>query len=544
MMQPMGILTTALRRPQTYVGCAREAVSAARCAALYPLGLAEAALGTGTARGDRTHDTPVLLVHGYGHNRSGWFLLDRTLRQAGFTSVHTMNYVAWGREGVPQLARRLADRVVVATPNGYDAFLLCAAAGRAGGIAVPVNPQMTTAEIDHVIADSGAALVIRDVDEVVTSAPPVRTALPASPGDVAAIFYTSGTTGKPKGARLTSTALVAQARSAAAYPAGVRRDEAVAGLPVAHIMGFVVLLSLATAGIPVHFLPRFRADEALDAIERRRATIFIGVPAMYRLLLEAGAERRDLRSIRVWASGADVMPQDLARRFQAFGATAALPLTNTSVGQALFLEGYGMVEVGGGVAAKVSPPGMPSFLGGFLGLPLPGYRFKVLGDDGREVRVGQVGELLVKGPGVLQGYHGDPEATAKVLTPDGWLRTGDLVRRGPMGMVSFAGRNKDVIKNGGYSVYAVEVQAALEEHPSVAEAAVLGVPHETLGEQVVAAVRLLPGQAASEPELIAFCRDRLSSYKVPAQVRIVDDLPRTGTEKVKKSELRSLFEGR
>jgi acyl-CoA synthetase (AMP-forming)/AMP-acid ligase II len=432
------------------------------------------------------------------------------------------------------------DRVVIATPNGYDAFLLCCAASRAGGIAVPVNPQMTEAEVDHVIADSGATLVVRDRVELGAGEPPLRTAVPADPGDVAAIFYTSGTTGKPKGARLTHRALIAQAQSAAVYPSGLRRDEAVAGLPVAHIMGFVVLLSFAVAGIPVYFLPRFRPDEVLDAIEARRSTIFVGVPAMYRLLLEAGAEQRDLRSIRVWASGADVMPPELARRFQRMGATATLP-GGRSVGEALFVEGYGMVEVGGGVAAKVSPPGLPSPFGSFLGMPLPNYRFKVVGDDGREVRVGQVGELLVKGPGVLQGYHGDAAATAAVLTDDGWLRTGDLVRRGPIGLVSFAGRSKDVIKKGGYSVYAVEVQAALEDHRAVAEAAVLGIPDEHLGEEVVAAVRLLPGEAANEAELIAWCRDRLSSYKVPSAVRIVDSLPRTGTEKVKKSELRSLF---
>jgi acyl-CoA synthetase (AMP-forming)/AMP-acid ligase II len=431
------------------------------------------------------------------------------------------------------------DRVVVAIPNGYEALLLCAAASRAGGIAVPVNPQMTAREVDHVIADSAAALVLRRADDL-DDTDPLERAASAVTDDVAAIFYTSGTTGKPKGARLTHRALVTQAQSAAAYPAGLRRDEAVAGLPVAHIMGFGVLLSLAIAGIPVHFLPRFRPDEALDAIEGRRATIFVGVPAMYRLMIEAGAETRDLRSIRVWASGADVMPPELARRFQRLGASVTLP-GGASLGQALFVEGYGMVEVGGGVAAKVSPPGLPSPLGGFLGVPLPNYRFRVVGDDGREVRVGQVGELHVKGPGVLQGYHGDADATAAVLSGDGWLRTGDLVRRGPLGLVSFAGRTKDVIKNGGYSVYAVEVQAALEEHGAVAEAAVLGVPDERLGERVVAAVRLLPGEAASEPELIAWCAARLSSYKVPTALRIVADLPRTGTEKVKKAELRSLF---
>jgi acyl-CoA synthetase (AMP-forming)/AMP-acid ligase II len=443
--------------------------------------------------------------------------------------------------GIAQRTRP-GDRVVFAVENAYDVFLLCAAAAKAGAIAVPVNPQMTEVEVDHVIADSGATLVVRDPSDVEGGLPLDRPRVEAKSTDVAAIFYSSGTTGQPKGARLTHRALVAQSRSAVAWPSGWRRDEAVAGLPVAHIMGFVVLLAFAMAGIPIFFLRRFRPDVALDAIEKRKATVFVGVPAMYRMLLEAGAEERNLRSVRVWVSGADVMPPELARRFQRMGATATLPLLGASVGQALFVEGYGMVEVGGGVAAKISPPSIvPSPLDDFLGVPLPSYRFKVVGDDGKEVALGNVGELLVKGPGVLQGYHGDPAATAEVLTGDGWLRTGDLVRRGPFGLVSFAGRGKDVIKKGGYSVYAVEVQAVLEAHHSVAEAAALGIPDDRLGEQVVAAVRLLPGEAASEPELVAWCRDRLADYKVPARVRIVADLPRTGTEKVKKSELRSLF---
>lgn len=435
------------------------------------------------------------------------------------------------------------ERVVVAIPNGYDTLLLCLAASRAGGVAVPVNPQMTPAEIDHVIEDSGATVVIRDPSEVAGARPLVDAVL-AAPRDVVAIFYTSGTTGKPKGARLTSDALLSQARPAAAYPCGLRRDEAVVGLPVAHIMGFVVLTGLATAGIPVFFLPRFRPDDALDAIESRRSTMFVGVPAMYRMLVEAGAERRDLRSVRVWASGADVMPSDLARRFQSFGATVTLPLIHSSLGGAIFVEGYGMVEAGGGVVAKVLPPGLGGRLGQFLGLPLPGYRVRVVDDEGREVRVGQVGELLVRGPGVLDGYHGDPAATANVLTADGWLRTGDLVRRGPVGLASFAGRAKGVVKSGGYSVYSLEVETALEKHPSVAEAAVLGLPDERLGEQVVAVVRLLPGEAASEAELISFARGLLSPYKIPSQLRIVDELPRTGTDKVKKNDLLDLFAGR
>ena len=167
---------------------------------------------------------------------------------------------------------------------------------------------------------------------------------------------------------------------------------------------------------------------------------------------------------------------------------------------------------------------------------------KVVDEEGREVGRGQTGELWVKGPGLLAGYHGDPEATAEVLTEDGWLRTGDLARRGPLGLVSFAGRQKDVILHGGFTVYALEVERALEEHPAVVEAAVVGLPDDRTGEVPVAAVRLRDGSPLSEAELVDWARDRLSGYKAPRQVRIVDTLPRTGTDKVQKRELLPLFE--
>ena len=440
------------------------------------------------------------------------------------------------------IAGRIAagDRVVVAVPNGYDLLLVSLAASRAGGVAVPINPRMRRGEIDHVVADSGATLVVRDAPEVLGER--LGAAAPAKPQEVAAIFYTSGTTGMPKGARLSHRGLVGQVSSAAAWPAFLRRDEVVAGLPVAHIMGFLVLLGFAVAGVPVYFLPRFDASEALDAIESRRATVFVGVPAMYRMMLDAGAEQRDLRSVRLWLSGADVLPDEVARRFKRLGATLTLPLVGVSVGEAAFAEGYGMVELAGGVAAKVSPPGLSLGTGDFLGFPLPSHRMKVVGDDGRQVAPGQTGELWVKGPGVLQGYHGDPEATAKVLTDDGWLRTGDLARRGPLGMVFFAGRQKDVIIHGGYTVYSVEVERALEQHPDVVEAAVVGLPDERKGEVPVAAVRLRPGGRVTHEQLVAWARQRLADYKCPRQVRVVDELPRTGTDKVQKRELLSLFD--
>jgi acyl-CoA synthetase (AMP-forming)/AMP-acid ligase II len=431
------------------------------------------------------------------------------------------------------------DRVVVAVPNGYDLLLVSLAASRAGGVAVPVNPRMRASEIDHVIADSGARVVVREADTALGD--PLGRSAPADPGEVAAIFYTSGTTGLPKGARLTHSGLVGQVSSALAWPAFLRRDEIVAGLPVAHIMGFVALLGGAMAGIPVYFFPHFDAARVLDAIESRRGTIFIGVPAMYRMMLDAGAEDRDLRSVRLWLSGADAMPDEIALRFKKLGATWTLPFLGRSIGQAAFAEGYGMVEVAGGVAAKVSPPGIGLGVGDFLGFPLPGRKMRVVDEHGNDVGRGETGELWVKGPGVLDGYHGDPEATAKVLTDDGWLRTGDLAKRGPFGLVSFAGRQKDVIIHGGFNVYSLEVERALEAHPDVLEAALVGLPDERMGEVPVAAVRLRPGASVAEEALVDWARDRLSGYKVPRQVRIVDELPRTGTDKVQKRELLGLF---
>ena len=440
------------------------------------------------------------------------------------------------------------DRVVIAVPNGYEQLLVSLGVCRAGAVAVPVNALMRPEEVDHVIADSGAALVVRDPAEVIGPAPLSESELAVrrpAPGDVAAIFYTSGTTGRPKGAELSHRALLGSLPMLALMPSGILPGELVAGLPVAHIMGFAVLLAAAVGGIPVYALPRFRAEQVLDAIERRRASMFVGVPAMYRLLLEAGAEQRDLSSVRIWASGADVMPADLARRFQRMGGAATLPLLGLTVGDAAFVEGYGMVETGGAVVGKLSPPGLAVpflSLGGSLGLPLPGYRLKVVGEDGQEVGPGQVGELLVKGPGVLSGYHGDATATARILDDGGWLRTGDLARRGLFGTVTFAGRNKDVIKSGGYSVYAVEVERAMEAHPDVVEAAALGIPDERFGERTAVAVRLQDGSAVTEPELMAWGEAQLSAYKRPRAVRVVDQLPRTGTHKVAKAELLPLFE--
>jgi acyl-CoA synthetase (AMP-forming)/AMP-acid ligase II len=421
---------------------------------------------------------------------------------------------------------------VVLVLEGYDLLLASLAVSRAGALPVPINAQMRQDEVDHVVRDAGAAMVVRDAVEL-SGAQRLVEPVSARTSDVAALFYTSGTTGKPKGVELTHRGLLGTMNLAALFPSAFRRDEAVIALPVAHIYGFVALLGLAAAGVPVHYSPRFRAHDVLDAIEQRRATMFMGVPAMYRLMVEAGAEGRDLKSVRLWASGADVMPEDLAARFRRMGASASVPVVGP-VGEALFLEGYGMVELGGGVALKV----------GANLVALPGYRFRVVDDDGREVAVGQVGELWVRGPGTLRGYYGDAKATADALTSDGWVRTGDLARRGLGNTVRFSGRKKDVIKHGGYSVYAVEIEAALTEHPEIVEAAVVGLTDPRKGEVPVAAVRVREGSKVKPAELVAWAAEHLSDYKAPRQVVIVDELPRTGTTKVQKSGLVDLFEAR
>src|SRR3954468_23965935 len=269
------------------------------------------------------------------------------------------------------------DRVVIATPNGYEMMLLCLAASRAGTIPVPVNSQMRADEVRHVIDDSAAELVIRSAREV-DGADPLTQAHTARSDDVAALFYTSGTTGKPKGVELTHRSLVGQVAVAGGMPTGlVMRGPAVLSLPVAHIMGFVAILGLACAGLPVYFIPKFRPTDVLDAIEEQHASIFIGVPAMYRMLLEAGAEDRDLTSVRMWGSGADAMPAELAAKFKDMGATATLPFVGP-VGEAIFCEAYGMVEIAACATPNGSPPGLGIGPGGSVGFPLPGYKFRVV----------------------------------------------------------------------------------------------------------------------------------------------------------------------
>jgi long-chain acyl-CoA synthetase len=455
----------------------------------------------------------------------------------------------------------LGELVAVVPSNGVDFLLALLAVVRAGGVAVPINPVLKPPEVRTLVRLAEVTTVLTDAEarravgarsrlpeverwlslgplegavDLVARARRARRGLPPVPatGDtVVAVMYTSGTTGRPKGARLTSDGLLAMVAPAALQPTGLPLTvrTAVTALPVAHIMGLSTAIAMLFAGVTNRMLPRFDARRVLDVIESERVDAFVGVPAMYRALADAGADERDLTSVKVWASAADAMPRDLARRFQRMGRLAG-PVP------ALFLEAYGMVELAGAAMATVLPPAPLPLPRSFAGLPVFPYRVKVVDRRGRELPRGRVGELCVKGPGVLEGYHRDPEATGRVLA-GGWLRTGDLARIGPFGTVFLEGRAKEVIKVGGYSVYPVEVEEEIRRHPKVADAAVVGVPDEAKGSVPAAAVVPRRGARLTTGELERWAAAEIASYRRPRRWLILDELPRGSTRKVDKRAL-------
>lgn len=475
---------------------------------------------------------------------------------------------------VDRVGIRPGDVVGICTENGPDFLLHAFAVSRAGAILVPMNHMLKAAEMRHVLEDSGAKALIVDravFDQNIknrTSLPKVehwlmagpRASVPegfqsldllmeevgpgpsrAAPGSrtaPAAIFYTSGTTGLPKGATLTHKSLLSIARLTALAPHW-KADLGIAVLPMAHIMGFASFLIGWIAGLPIRYLGRFDAEEVLEVIQREKVRYFLGVPAMYQMMLDAGAERYDLTSVRMWASAADAMPLDLMQRFKQMGATSLLGIR---LGPAIFAEGYGMVELSGVAILRISPPWF-DFASGCVGRPVLRYKVRILDDQGRKVRRGEVGELWVKGPGVTSGYWGRPEATQASLDTAGWFRTGDLARRSLLGFIYFVDRKKDMIKTGGYSVFTPEVEEEILRHPEIAEVGVFGVPHPIKKEVPVAVAALRDGSRLTEEELLAWCRENIAGYKCPRAVRIVplSEMPYGATRKLLKRELKDRF---
>ena len=407
-----------------------------------------------------------------------------------------------------------------------------------GAWTLPLNPAYTATEVDFALRDARPRLAVLPAALRVQAPVPVhaaegiRAALDAAPtapavdvpGEtLACLCYTSGTTGRPKGARISHDNLAFTVTALHEAWAWTRDDVLLHVLPLFHIHGlFVAQHGALYAGATAVWLPRFDAADALAALERHAATVFMGVPTHHaRFLALPPDAQADLSAMRLFTSGSAPLP---ARDHAAFRARFGHEI----------LERYGMTEVG----IVLSNPYAGRRVPGTVGFPLPGVTVQVMDPgSGRPVPGGGVGELWIRGPGVISGYHARPEATARALG-GGWMRSGDLARRDPVdGRLSIAGRARDMVISGGLNVYPAEVEAVLREHPSVAQVAVVGIEDPDLGERVVAAV--VPRGPVEAAELLAHCRVHLAGYKRPRAVRLVEALPRNAMGKVQKQRLRA-----
>jgi long-chain acyl-CoA synthetase len=349
--------------------------------------------------------------------------------------------------------------------------------------------------------------------------------VPRNHDDTAVILHTSGTTGKPKGAMLTHDGLGRNAEVCTRSVIEIGPDDVVMGcLPLFHVFGLTVGLGCAVlAGATLTLTPRFDPREVLEVIEREGVTVFAGVPTMYSSLLSVASEAAPeaTRSLRVCVSGGAALPVQVLFDFEsAFGC--------------VILEGYGLSE--SSPAASFNHPHRPRKVGS-VGTPIEGVQMRVVDLKGAEVARGQAGEIQIRGHNVMKGYWNLPEATEATITPDGWLNTGDVGRVDEDGYFYIVDRTKDLIIRGGYNVYPREIEEVLYEHPAVAEAAVIGIPHDSLGEEVGAAVSLKKGAILDPDELRDYVKARVAAYKYPRRIWVVDELPKGATGKVQKRDI-------
>ena len=435
------------------------------------------------------------------------------------------------------------DRIAVMLPNVPAFPIVFYGALGAGAMVVPMNPLLKNGEVAYYLGDSGAKVLFAwhaaageaakgaaetgtrvlevnepDLHELLAGLNPAPARTDQAGDDDAVILYTSGTTGRPKGAELTHAGLTRNAELTAATLLKAGPGDVTMGcLPLFHVFGLTCGLNATIfAGGSLTLLPRFDPGKALEIIGRDQVTIFQGVPTMYAAMLHHPARASaDTSSLRTCISGGAAMPVEILRGFeQAFGC--------------MILEGYGLSETSP-VASFNHPDRVRK--PGSIGTPVEGVEMRVVDLDGREVALGEVGEIAIRGHNVMKGYWGKPEATAEAI-PDGWFRTGDLANVDDDGYFFIVGRQKDLIIRGGYNVYPREIEEALHEHQAVAEVAVIRIPHVELGEEVGAAVVLKPGTTATPAELRAFAKERMAAYKYPRHIWLVRELPKGPTGKI------------
>lgn len=455
--------------------------------------------------------------------------------------------------GIASLGVRKGDRVGVIVGNVPEFVVAYHAIVRAGGVMIPLNTMYTADEVGYILSDAEARVVIVG-ESFLGAVDGLRETLPmlehvvvvgdstigtmsfdqlcarggeppmvqVTEDDLAALVYTSGTTGKPKGAMLTHGNLTANLDQMSKVPllAEAEGDIALLVLPLFHIYALNAILGLTLqVGATALLIERFDPQASLDALEKHRATIMFGAPPMFVAWLNTpGAETRDLSSVRLAVSGAAALPAAILEGFRdRFGIT--------------IWEGYGLTETAPGVSSTaMGQQAKP----GSIGKPLPDVRLRLVDEDGDDVEDGDPGEIIVRGPNVFRGYWREESSALS----DGWFHTGDVAYMDGDGYLFLVDRKKDLIIVSGFNVYPREVEDALYRHPKVAEAAVIGVAHPYTGESVKAVVVLKPGERASEDEIIDFCSRSLARFKCPQVIEFAGQLPHTMTGKVLRRALR------
>jgi long-chain acyl-CoA synthetase len=441
------------------------------------------------------------------------------------------------------------DRVGIMLPNTPHFPLAYYGALRLGAIVVPMNPLLSKREVAFYLENSGAKLLLawhgfaesaqggaeqvdgtevlliepEDIAKRVGAAEPIVEVAHKDGDDTAVVLYTSGTTGHPKGAELTHHSIGSNVAACLPLYKPTENDVLFGGLPFFHVFGQTCTLNVAVAaGAEVTLLPRFDPTTALEIIQRDKVTVFMGVPTMHGAVLHHPKRGDfDTSSLRLFVSGGSALPVEVLRGIEKeFGAP--------------ILEGYGLSETS--PVASFSRMELEKKAGS-IGVAIDGVQLRVVDDAGDEVATGEVGELQVKGPNVMKGYWKNPEATKAAISADGWFSTGDMAKKDEDDFYFIVDRKKDLIIRGGYNVYPREVEEVLYEHPAVAEAAVIGVKHEELGEEVAAAVSLKSGAQVTADELRDFVKEQVAAYKYPRHVWIVDELPKGPTGKILKREI-------
>jgi long-chain acyl-CoA synthetase len=438
------------------------------------------------------------------------------------------------------------DRVAVMLPNVPYFAILYFGILRAGAVVVPLNPRYGGSEVAYHVGDSDAKLLFAwhqfsdaaekgsgeqgiemipvepgKFEKLLSDAEPHAEVEPREDQDAAVILYTSGTTGRPKGAVLTH-GNIAKSTAVATTLVEMSEDDVILGaLPFFHVFGQACGLNSATKlGACVSLIPKFSAEATLEAIQRDGVTVFEGVPTMYGAVLNFdGRERYDTSSLRVGIAGGQAMPVEVMEKFE-----AAFDIE--------VLEGYGLSETC--AVGTFNYPGARK--PGSIGKPVEGIEVKIVDDDRKEVPQGDIGEIAIKGPNVMREYWNKAEATEKDLL-DGWFHTGDMGHIDEDGYVFIDDRKKDMIIRGGENVYPREIEEVLYQYDGVEEVAVIGVEHERLGEEVAAAVVLKEKDSVSADELREFALEKLAKYKCPTKIWFLDELPKGPTGKILKREI-------